>query len=68
LLAGAIIPGIIRVVSLAPGETQQFAHEWPLHDQRGRQVPPGRYVVNGELLTDGEPLAASAVIMEIRAR
>ncbi|MGQ0701550.1 MAG: BsuPI-related putative proteinase inhibitor [Gemmatimonadales bacterium] len=55
-LEEAIIPAILRVEELTPGQTITLRGEWPERDQAGNPAPAGEYEVQGSVLTEGEPL------------
>lgn len=52
----AMIPGILRIESLAPAEILELSDVWNQVSDEGDSVSPGRYRVKGEILTEGEPL------------
>ncbi|MFN2564596.1 MAG: BsuPI-related putative proteinase inhibitor [Gemmatimonadaceae bacterium] len=64
-LAGEIIPAILQLRTLAPGETFELRAEWDQRTNRGRRVSAGVYSVRGALLTDGAPLETAAVELRI---
>jgi hypothetical protein len=66
-LAGEVLPAILSLRTLAPGEQLEMSTRW---DQRTPQGPaaPGEYVVRGLLLTDGAPLATGPARFRILAR
>ncbi len=57
-LEGEIIPAIVGLRALRPGERLQVEATWDQRTNGGEAVEPGDYVVEGSLLTDGEPLRA----------
>jgi Intracellular proteinase inhibitor len=57
-LEGEIIPAIVHLRPLAPGEQLEIAASWNQRTNAGRPVDPGEYVVTGLLLVEGEPLRA----------
>ena len=59
-LHDAIIPAIIQLRVLAPGEALVLEHEWDQRDNGGAPVGPGEYVVRGSILTDAPAPWASA--------
>jgi hypothetical protein len=64
-LAGAVISMVLQVRTLAPGETLEFKDTWKQTTKAGR-VPPGDYVVTGELPTDGpRPFVTPSVALRI---
>ena len=65
-LAGQSIPAILRLEELAPGATLRLTATWDQRGSDGALVPPGRYQVEGLVLTDGEPLRAGPVDLLIR--
>lgn len=68
-LEGQVIPAIVQIRTLAPGETLVLDDRWDQISRNGSQVPPGGYLVRGEVLTDGErPLEGPGVPLEIRAK
>ncbi len=57
-LQDEIIPGVIQLRALAPGEVLELSHEWNQRTRAGNLVEPGQYMVEGLVLTDGPiPLA-----------
>lgn len=52
-LEGEVIPAILQLRTVGPGEVLELTHAWDQRSQRGNQVPPGRYTVRGSILTDG---------------
>ncbi len=64
-LAHEMIPAIIRVETLAPGEKLALEAVWSLQSNDGEPVLPGAYRVGGELLTDREPLVTPTRPIEI---
>jgi hypothetical protein len=65
-LAGAVITMVLQVRTLAPGETLEFKDTWKQTTKAGRRVPPGDYVVTGELPTDGpRPFVTASVALRI---
>lgn len=57
-LEGEIIPAIVSLRALRPGERLEVEATWGQRTNDGRAVEPGDYVVEGSLLTEGEPLRA----------
>lgn len=55
-LEGEIIPAIVHLRPLAPGERLEVETTWDQRTNDGRPVGPGEYVVDGLLLVEGEPL------------
>lgn len=56
-LEDAVIPAILQVRTLAPGETLELEDSWDQRSNAGELVPPGDYSVRGELLAEEAPLA-----------
>ncbi len=68
-LEGEIIPAIVQLRALRPGERLELEASWAQRTNGGDAVAPGDYVVEACLLTDGEPLCAppsSLVISRFR--
>jgi len=65
-LEGEVLPAILRVEVLEPGASLRLAGQWDQRSNAGRQVPPGRYRAQGELLTEGEPLLSAAVELVVQ--
>lgn len=57
-LEGEIIPAIVQLRALRPGERLEVEATWDQRTNAGGPVAPGDYVVEASLLTDGEPLRA----------
>ncbi|HUH13059.1 MAG TPA: BsuPI-related putative proteinase inhibitor [Longimicrobiales bacterium] len=57
-LEDEVIQAILRLETLPPGEALVLEDSWDQRSNAGEPVPPGEYRVRGELLTEGEPLAA----------
>jgi hypothetical protein len=55
-LEGEIIPAIVHLRPLAPGERLEVETVWDQRTKDGRAVEAGEYVVHGLLLVEGEPL------------
>src|SRR5215208_2928190 len=51
-LKGAVIPSILQVRVLQPGETVEFSDTWRQQDDLGQPIPAGRYLVTGVLPAD----------------
>jgi hypothetical protein len=68
-LDGMVVPMILQLRTLAPGEVVELANVWDQHHRDGTPLPPGEYVVIGEIPTgDADPLRAPAVRLRIDAR
>lgn len=57
-LEGAVIPAMLQVRTLAPGEVVVLATAWSGRDQDGAPVPAGRYELRASLLTDAAPITS----------
>ncbi len=65
-LEGEVVPAILQLRTLAPGEVLRLTAAWDQRSRRGTQVPPGHYSVRGAVLTDGErTLESPSVPLEI---
>jgi hypothetical protein len=65
-LHGATIAMVLRVETLAPGDSLRLEEIWPQRTQAGAPVEPGDYTVTGELPTDGPaPLRSAAAPLRI---
>jgi hypothetical protein len=51
-LEGAMVPAVLQVRSLDPGEVLAFSHRWTQRTNLGVVVEPGEYLVTGVLPTD----------------
>ncbi len=66
-LEGEIIPAIVQLRALRPGERLEVDASWDQRTNAGEAVAPGDYVVEASLLTDGEPLRAPPRPLAIRS-
>jgi hypothetical protein len=57
-LEGEIIPAIIQLRALAPGERIEVEAVWDQRTNDRKKVDSGEYVATGLLLVEGEPLRA----------
>lgn len=65
-LAGEVIPAIVQVKTLAPGERLELRATWDQRQTGGRPAGAGDYLVRGALLTEAaEPLATAPVELRI---
>ncbi|MBI4408602.1 MAG: hypothetical protein HY561_02760 [Gemmatimonadetes bacterium] len=65
-LEGEMIPAILQLRTLAPGEALELADVWDQRTNQGERVGPGEYTIRGELPTDEpEPLRAGPVRLTI---
>ena len=60
-LENEIIPAILRLETLAPGQVLELHAEW------SPAVPPGSYALEGAVLTDGPELRTPPVTLRVRA-
>ena len=67
-LEGETAPMILQLRTLAPGETLALHDDWDQRTNRGKLVELGDYVVEGALLTDGQPLRTPEASLRIVAR
>jgi hypothetical protein len=51
-LEGSVVPAILQVRSLTPGEVLEFTETWSQRSNLGTSVGPGDYLVTGVLPTD----------------
>jgi len=51
-LEGAVIPAVLQLRTLAPGEAIVFEAEWDRRDASGEELPPGDYTVAGSVPSD----------------
>lgn len=63
LLEGEVIPAIIRFQHLDSGGVLEARAAWSRRDRTGTPVPPGEYILRGELLTEDRPLVAEARVV-----
>lgn len=66
-LEGEIIPAIVHVRPLAPGERVEAQMVWDQRTKAGKVVGPGEYVLYGLLLVESEPLRSPTKSLEIRS-
>jgi hypothetical protein len=64
-LEGEVIPAILRLETLAPGQLLELSDRWDQRDNAGRTVPAGDYSAYGEVLTEGAPLRTPNVTLRI---
>jgi len=64
-LEGEIIPAIVHLRPLAPGERLDVETVWDQRTKNGRAVEPGEYVAHGLLLVEGEPLRTPPTSLKI---
>lgn len=54
-LEGVLVPAILQIRTLVPGEVVEFAAVWDQRDNEGRRVPSGSYRIRGVLPVEGVP-------------
>jgi hypothetical protein len=60
-LEGELIPAILRIETIGPGDVLELNDAWDQRDGQGHLVPVGSYSVRGEIPTEGpEPLSTRA--------
>lgn len=64
-LEDEVIPAILRLETLEPGETLSLDDTWEQRSNDGEPVAPGTYTVRGEILTEEEPLVTPEVALRI---
>jgi hypothetical protein len=64
-LEGVVIPAILRLETLTPGQVLELSDQWDQRDNAGRPVGAGDYSVYGEVLTEGAPLRTADVTLRI---
>jgi hypothetical protein len=64
-LEGEIIPAIVHLRPLPPGERLEVETVWDQRTKDGRAVAPGEYVAQGLLLVEGEPLPTAPASLKI---
>ena len=67
-LEGEVIPAILRLEVLAPGQVLELRAEWDQRTNDGVPVGGGSYVVRGLLLTDAEPWETPPATLRIVTR
>jgi hypothetical protein len=55
-LEGEVIPAIVHLRTLAPGERLEVEAVWDQRTNAGKAAEPGEYTVRGLLLVEGAPL------------
>lgn len=66
-LEDTVIPAILQIRTLGPGEGLEFEDSWDQRTNSGELVPPGEYAVRGEVLAEDEPLSAPRETLHITA-
>ncbi|MDQ3995888.1 MAG: BsuPI-related putative proteinase inhibitor [Gemmatimonadota bacterium] len=67
-LEGEVVPAILQVRILAPGDSLELEHVWNQQSKDGQAVDPGSYTVTGTILTDGRPLTTPTAPLRIMPR
>jgi hypothetical protein len=68
-LEGEIVPAIIRLEVLAPGEIVELRDSWDQRDKGGKPAGPGSYTIRGTVLTDGSStLESPAITLRLRPK
>ena len=66
-LEGEVVSAILQLRVLAPGEALELSHTWDQRGADGAPVPPGDYLVRGEIPSD-PPTAFRAGPVPLRIR
>ena len=66
-LEGAVIPGILQVRTLKPGETIELRDVWRQRTSAGAAVPAGTYVVQAIVPSD-DPVPRRSAEVQVRIR
>lgn len=64
-LEGEVVPAIVRLETLPPGEALLLRHAWDQRSNAGEAVAPGTYRIRAEVLTEGEAIRSGAQILRI---
>lgn len=67
-LKDEIIPAIVRLEVLQPGEVLELKDDWHQRDNSGRPAGPGNYLVRGAILTEGPPLETAPAPLRALAK
>ena len=67
-LDGQAVQAILQIRTLASEEMLEVRHDWDQRAATGQRIAPGTYVVQGALLTNGQPLRTPAAPLRIVAR
>ena len=65
LLEDEVVPAIVQLKTLAPGEVLDLRAEWNQRTNQKQRVAPGLYSVRGVLLTDS-PVSIESDAVELR--
>ena len=60
-LKDEVIPAIVQLKALSPGEVLELEHHWDQRGNHGEPVAPGAYMVRGAILTEGSPRLETAI-------
>ena len=66
-LENAMIPAILRLEVLPPGQALELRTSWSLTTSAGSTAAPGAYVLQGLLLTDGPELRTDSLTLRVIA-
>ena len=66
-LEGEIIPAIVRIEALGPGQRLEARAEWDQRSSTGVPAGPGAYTLTGHVLTEAGPLETPPVALNIPA-
>jgi len=67
-LEGEIIPAIVHLRTLAPGERLEVAAVWDQRTNLGIPAGPGEYAARGFLLVEGDPVPTPPAAFRVVAR
>jgi hypothetical protein len=66
-LEGEIIPAIVRIEALGPGQRLEARAEWDQRSSTGEPAGPGAYTLTGHVLAEAGPLETPPVALNIPA-
>jgi hypothetical protein len=64
-LEGEVIAMVLRIETLAPGAVLELTDTWTQRTNDGAPVLPGSYAVQGQILTEREPLTTPSGTLRI---
>lgn len=67
-LRGGVIPAILHVRELGPGERLELSTEWDQRTDAGTPVGTGAFLIRGSVPGASEPMTAPAVPLRIDSR
>jgi hypothetical protein len=67
-LEGEILPAIVHLRALGPGEEFEVEGVWDQRTRSGQPVLPGAYTARGLLLTEGDPVESPSISFRITDR